>query len=227
MRTLSVVENAEDAHPAVETELDEAAERALRAGATPPLRYLGAGMTGIVFCDKEGLAYKVGRARGTTPSPSIYRGLRDEAQFLADAAQVPWVRDHVAQVVDFDDAGVVIVRECVQGRPGGWGAPRGLSDTFNEIAQRMEKNKAAEWGSPEAKEDSFVWVGDKWVLVDAGSARRLGYNLLRYVEDTLRGRVRHPERLDDLAFYVRREVQEGAVRAEDAEPVLAALRTAE
>jgi hypothetical protein len=218
-----VVENPEDVDARVLPELDEAAARALRAGANPPLTYLGAGMTGIVFCDAGQLAFKVGRARGSVPAPSIYRGLHDEAAFLAAAARVPFVRDHVAKVFGFDATYVVIVRECVRGRPGGWGAPRGLSDTFNEIARRMEKNKDAEWGSPEAKENSFVWTGDKWVLVDAGSAHRLGYNLLRYVDATLRGRVKHPEQLSDLAYYVRREIQEGAVRPEDGKAILERL----
>jgi hypothetical protein len=84
---------------------------ALEAGAVPPLEYLGIGMTGVVFRDREGLAYKV-------PRPGAEDSIADEADWLRTASQVPYVRDHVVRFVRLAPNGV-LVREAVEGKRRG------------------------------------------------------------------------------------------------------------
>lgn len=59
----NVIRNARELPEQYREEIEAAAERALGAGARPPLSYVGMGMTGIVFSDRtRNLAYKVARS---------------------------------------------------------------------------------------------------------------------------------------------------------------------
>lgn len=179
-------------------EIERAAERAVRSGASPELEYIGIGMTGVVFCD-DGYAYKVAR---TTYSKET---LGEEAEWLATASQIPEVNDYVAGFIDWDRHEGVITRECVRGHGGTWGASSKAAKIFDTVAPYM---LAAGWTMPEFKEDSVVFDdAGRGKIVDASMASRVSNRLLAYVESVLEGR-RNPrsiETLHDFAFYVRRE----------------------
>lgn len=102
------VEYAADRYPALATELPDATDRALRAGAQAPLRYLGAGANGIVLCDARKRGYKVARSRET------FASLADEAEWLSVASNDPTIRNHVAKFRAWHPTIGVIERECVQ-----------------------------------------------------------------------------------------------------------------
>jgi len=195
-------------------ELDEAAARAVQAGAIGDLTYQGAGATGIVFCDERENAYKVAR-RGRETS------VAEEAEWLAKATQVPGVREHVARNARYDKKRNVIVRECV---PGTVGTPRQTSKLF-DIHQKIRASMAPYgWLAPEFKEDSYVMVrGRGPVLVDASSALRVGGELVRYTQDVLAGRRPQTESLGDIAFAIRQE-RGSSIPAAVADKLLAKLR---
>jgi hypothetical protein len=190
-------------------EIPDSVGRALDAGAAPPLEFMGAGASGIIYCDGEGSAVKVYR---WYRNPELFRYKEAEAEFLADAGKSR-VKDSVAAFYDWDPDLEVLFRECVRGRPGGWGTS-GLSKLHDEIAREMERFG---WTPPEYKEDSFVVESrhdrptGRVVLVDAGSTHRIGDNLVRYVGEALAGERKHPERPEEMRFFLRREVREGAV----------------
>src|SRR5579864_7234192 len=79
-------------------ELPDAIDRALKAGARPPLRFLGAGMTAIVLGDKGHKAFKVGRHPGTDIAQ---RTLTAEAEWLQDANEIGVLRNCVVRFVKF------------------------------------------------------------------------------------------------------------------------------
>ncbi len=176
--------------------LRDAAYRALEAGAEPPLEYIGAGATGIVFCDPR-FAFKVARhRRGHT--------LEDEAEWLETAAGIPEVTPYVAYLERWDPKQRVIVRECVRGDRGTWGGSSKIHALWDQIAPYM---LAEGWTMPELKEDSVIFVDGVPKIVDAGMVSRISNRLLGYVEDVLDGRIT-PDEYEDwstLAFYVRRE----------------------
>lgn len=178
------------------TSMSDAAYRALEAGAEPPLEYIGAGATGIVFCDPY-FAFKVARhAQGRT--------IADEAEWLETAAAIPEVAPYVARLEHYDPENRVIVRECVRGDRGTWGGSGKIRALWDHIAPYM---LAEGWTMPELKEDSVVFVDGAPKIVDAGMASRVSNRLLEYVEDILDGRI-DPDDFEDvstLAFYVRRE----------------------
>lgn len=177
-------------------ELDEAARRAAAAGAVGDLEYQGAGATGIVFCDEHQTAFKVAR-RGREDSVS------EEAEWLAKAAQVPGVREHVARGARYNKKHAVLVRECVRGSTG---TPRQTSKLFDLHKSIRSGMTPYGWLSPEFKEDSYVMTrGRGPVLVDASSAVRVGKELVRYAQDVLAGRRPQTERLEDIAWAVRQE----------------------
>lgn len=176
--------------------LRDATYRALEAGAEPPLEYIGAGATGIVFCDPS-FAFKVARhRRGHT--------LEDEAEWLETAASIPEVAPYVAHLERWDPEQRVIVRECVRGDRGTWGGSSKIHALWDQIAPYM---LAEGWTMPELKEDSVIFVDRVPKIVDAGMVSRISNRLLGYVEDVLDGRIT-PDEYEDwstLAFYVRRE----------------------
>jgi hypothetical protein len=195
-------------------ELDEAAGRAVQAGAVGDLTYQGAGATGIVFCDAHNVAYKVAR-RGREPS------VAEEAEWLARASQVPGVREHVARNPRYDKKRDVLVRECVQGEVG---TPRRTSKLFDVHQGIRAAMKPYGWLAPEFKEDSYVMTRDRGpVLVDASSALRVGKELVRYAQDVLSERRPQTERLEDIAFAIRQERGE-TIPAAVADTLLSKLR---
>jgi hypothetical protein len=199
---------------ALGAELDEAADRAARAGAVGDLEYQGAGATGIVFCDDRGNAFKVAR-RGREDS------VAEEAEWLAKAAQVPGAREHVARNTRYDKKHDVLVRECVRGKTGTPLQTSKLFDIHKDIRKAMGPYG---WLSPEFKEDSYVMErGRGPVLIDASSAVRIGGELVRYAQDVLAGRRSQTERLEDIAWAVRQE-RGGSIPTAVADKLLAKLR---
>lgn len=199
---------------ALGAELDEAAVRAVEAGAVGDLTYQGAGATGIVFCDARKTAYKVAR-RGREDSVS------EEAEWLVKAGQVPGVREHVARNARYDKKRDVLVRECV---PGPVGTSRQTSKLFDLHKGIRAAMTPYGWLSPEFKEDSYVMArGRGPVLVDASSALRVGAELVRYTQDVLAARRPQTERLEDIAFAIRQE-RGGSIPEAVADKLLAKLR---
>lgn len=209
----------EHAPQVVKMELPNITARAISAGAVPPLSYMGAGMTSVVFCDANGRGWKVARR----PNASLRRSLLEEAEWLADAGQVPYVQDHVTKIHAFHKAEIAIERECVKGRTGGWGSS-GIRQVHDEISARMEPFG---WSAPEFKEDSYVLSpGRGWVLVDASMPRRFGPKLIQKVTDLLTGRDDTDsgyERPSDYAFAVRIEMQNGTIDKDVGEQLLSRL----
>jgi hypothetical protein len=198
-RAIDAISNLDDIQPSLleGDSMSDAAYRALEAGAEPPLEYIGAGATGIVFCDPH-LAFKVARHRRG-------RTLEDEAEWLETAIGIPEVRPHVARVERWDPKHRVIVRECVRGSRGTWGGSRKIHELWDYIAPYM---LAEGWTMPELKEDSVIFDDSgRPKIVDAGMASRVSNRLLGYVDAVLDGRI-DPDKYEDpstLAFYVRRE----------------------
>ena len=196
----SFVNGAQYVPDVVLPQMPDVVQRAINAGAEPPLEYIGAGMTSVVFCSHN-IAYKV--ARNTA-----VRFLDDESEWLETAASVPWVQDRVAEFFHFDPENVVIVRACPL--PGEDMTPYrfgegNLFDLHREIERHMIEHG---WTSPEFKPDSYVITVRGPVLVDASMPSRVGARLLDYANDLIDGR-RDPgphERPSDIAFSVRMEL---------------------
>jgi len=195
-------------------ELEDAAMRAVRAGAVGDLTYQGAGATGIVFCDERGIAYKVAR-------PGREASIAEEAEWLERAQHVPGAREHVARHARYDTQHRVLVRECVIGPSG---TLRQTSRLFGVHGQIRAAMKPYGWLAPEFKEDSYVLArGRGPVLVDASSALRVGGELVRYAQDVLSGRRMPEERLEDIAFAIRQE-RDDSIPAAVADLLLAKFR---
>jgi len=220
-RAERAITNPEDAPSRFRLEVTSAALRAIRTGAEPPLEYMGIGQTSVVFCDPH-FAFKVARGKG--------RALAEEAEWLRTAGTIREVRPHVAKLEAWDPENLVIVRECVRGTRGTWGANKKIHDLWDNIAPYI---LAEGWLMPELKEDSVVFVDGGLtpearagarplprrsaarsarvpgtpVIVDAGFVSRVSNRLLRYVEDILDGKI-SPDEYEDystLAFYIRSE----------------------
>lgn len=180
---------------------DDAAARAVRAGAQGPLTWLGAGETAHVFRDASGAAWKT--ARG----PSDVQTLAVEADWLRDAGRVPGVAEHVATLRRWHPAEGVIERDCPMPRQRRTDERRLLA-LHNLVSARMWP---LGWTSPEWKLDSWVWSVEGPKLVDAGRARMVGWKYARYVADVLAGR-RPPlsfERGELVAWLLRRDAPSG------------------
>lgn len=195
--------NPEDVPQVVARQIDSCVERTIEAGAKLPLTYLGAGMTAIVLCDERRHAFKAARS----PTPTTYAGHEAEAEYLMTASSDARVRGKVAHFINWYPSLQVLERECVDGRPGGWGT-RGLREAF-EYIQRVMKEHG--WSGPEFKEDSFVQAERGLVLVDAGFVYRHRENLVRYIEEVLAGKRMHPDPPSDLAFALRISMIDGEV----------------
>jgi len=177
-------------------QLDDAAKRAVAAGAQGELEFQGAGMSGIVFCDEHGTAYKVARMGGEST-------VAEETEWLQKAEQIPGVREHVAKGARYDKKNHVLVRECVQGKTG---TPRNTSKLFDIHKDIRKAMTPYGWLSPEFKEDSYVYArGRGPVLVDASMAVRVGGELVKYAQDVIENRRAMHERLSDIAFAIRSE----------------------
>lgn len=203
---LSDLENPQDVPQYILPEIKDALIRAGRSGARPPLEYVGAGMYGIVFCDQGGHAWKV--ARGDPGSPFIRESVAIEYEWLRDAAGSEIARN-VSKVYDVHPEQLVLERECVRGRPGGWADDRKLHDLHEKIEKVMIPRG---WSAPEFKENSYIIKPDGVaVLVDISMAMRVGMNLAGYVEDALEGRRWTHERWRDLAFSLLSEMRHKTV----------------
>lgn len=200
----------------ISSEMEDAVQRAIAAGAQPPLEFIGAGMTGIVLCEQRsgGRAFKVARKRS-----ALF--LEDEAEWLAMANRIPGVREHVARFYGYDAENFVVIRECARlKRTDWWKRSPKLTDIHKRIGRLMEPYG---WSAPEFKEDSYVSTARGPILVDASMPHRLGRNMVKFVLDVLAGRryqANRLERLQDLAYYVRREATEKAIPKEIANQVI-------
>lgn len=189
-------------------EIRDAASRAVAAGARAPLEYLGMGGYGIVFRDAR-RTWKVAR------SAFAARGIAEEYEWFRTAASVPWVRDHVVRVYAFHPQQGVLERESIEERTGrlGWTRPerRQTWAIHKEIQDRMIPYG---WSAPEYKDTSYIHVrGRGAVLFDGSMAHVLGSRMARYVTDILDGRIAPDayENAGTLAFFIRREVDAGAL----------------
>lgn len=195
----------------VRDEIGDAAHRAAAAGARLPLEFMGVGMYGIVFCGREGHAWKVFRMGPEGPSRFIFDVLTGEFEWLRDAAETP-ISGNVAKVFAVHPDEVVLERECVPGTPGGWADERSLWDLHVSIEKAMVP---VGWSAPEFKGSSYIIREDGTpVLVDISMAQRLGMNIAGYVEDRLAARREGHETWHDLAFFVLREIREKAIPKE-------------
>jgi hypothetical protein len=185
-----------------EPDVASAARRSLEVGAEPPLEYKGTGMTGVVFCDRRGVAYKAARQ----PEEAIGRKLiEDEAAWLAAASTVPEVRDHVAHFRHYYPEQVVIERECIDERERRYrsGDDQKKLDLHREIGRAM---RPYGFQGVEFKEDSYRWYpGRGWVFVDASMPILTGTRLVAHAVEVLRGRRFHGERPRDVAWELRME----------------------
>ncbi len=190
-------------HPGILHELPEAFRRAVRAGANPPLDYVGAGQYGIVFCDESGAAWKVARLGHGEDPRFMTEQFGNEYEWMLDAAGTP-IAGNVARVYAFHPEEIVVERECVDGRPGTWADGTRLSRIHNRIHKVMGRER--NWSSPEFKEDSYV-VKDNGtpILVDISMVQRYGMNLAGWIEDVLSGRRKTRAPWHDLAFYLLQE----------------------
>jgi hypothetical protein len=192
------VENPSQVDAVVRGEVAEAERRARKAGARGALRYVGAGASGIVFCDAR-RAFKVSRWR----KGFARDGFTSEAEWLQAANRNRIARKHVAKFYRYHPGLMVIERECVEGRRGRWSDGTKLYAIHEKIGKAMHPD----WSAPEFKEDTYIFRerDNRPVLVDAGSAHRKGPTLARYVEDVLNKRRKAVEPLRDMAFAVRWE----------------------
>lgn len=153
-------------------------------------------MSGIVFCDEKGVAYKVARRHRENT-------VAEETEWLRKAEQVPGAREHVAQGARYDDQHHVLIRECVRGKTG---TPRNTSKLFSLHKDIREAMTPYGWLAPEFKEDSYVFTrGRGPVLIDASMALRVGSVLVKYAQDLLEKRRPQHESLQDVAFAVLQE----------------------
>jgi hypothetical protein len=200
-------------------ELPSVIERALKAGARPPLTFLGAGMYGVVLADARS-AYKVARHK----TPANLASIRDEAEWLRVATRV--IPSMVARYKRHYPALGVLVRENVKGRPGGWSKSTKTQALDKAIREAMRPHN---YSGPEYKDDSYIANEETGAikLVDASSTNMIGDRLTSHVEAVLRGEVPFAERLSDLAFYVRSDIDDERVATDRARArhVLEQLRT--
>lgn len=203
------LENPRDVPVFLIPEIGNAVERARKSGANGPLEYVGAGMYGIVFCDRRNHAWKV--ARGDPGSPFIRDTVAVEYEWLRDAASSEISRN-AARVYSVHPKELVLERECVRGRPGAWADDRRLHELHAKIEKAMLPRG---WTAPEFKENSYIIRPDGTpVLVDISMAMRVGANLVGYVEDVLEGRRGTFERPRDLAFALLSEMRHKTVPEE-------------
>lgn len=201
-------------------QMPDVVARALAAGARPPLEYVGAGMTGVVFCAGD-IAYKI--ARDTQPID--HHIFEEEAEWLKAAARVPGVASHVARFRHFDPENLVIERDCPHPDPdmSAWryGENR-LFDLHRQIEHEMIPHG---WTAPEFKPDSYVLTTRGPVLVDASMPSRVGDELAQYVRDVVAGeRELWTTRPTDLAFSVRREIGQ-TLSKDEADQLLGLMRS--
>jgi hypothetical protein len=215
----------EEAHSAVRAHVIEAAHKAVEAGADPKdMEYLGAGMEGILFVS-GGKAFKVGRASMAAKKP-VFGGkpktLRNEAEAMQSLENTPAAK-FVAKVHRYDEKHDVIVREMVEGRPGGWGQGKQARAAYDIIVEELKKQ---EWSAPEFKEDSFILSEDgaSIKMVDVGLIFPRGQREVRHVEQILSGaKSKDDISLLDVGFSIRTLLSEGELKPEKARKMRAQI----
>jgi len=151
----------------------DAARRALSVGAVPVLSYKGMGAEGVVFCDRRGHAFKVGRHQGPD---SIGQALRREAEWFYVASQIPEIRRNVARFIAFYKDENVLERECIE---KGYTGRRPNDNRWELNRTFLRAMRPYGRGAPEFKEDSFVYArGRGYVLVDGGFSCDTGRKLV-------------------------------------------------
>jgi hypothetical protein len=184
----------------VQPQMPDIVRRALAAGARPPLEYMGAGMTGVVFCAGD-IAYKV--ARDTRPIDHQF--FEEEAEWLRAVTAVPEVAPHVVHFRGFDPDNLVIVRDCPVADPD-QSAWRYGENKLHDLHRQIERDMIPHgWTAPEFKLDSYVLTTRGPVLVDASMPSRVGEELARYVEAVAADERPLWTTPEDLAFAVRME----------------------
>lgn len=211
-----LVSNPEDVDSRILSEMESALRRTMSAGGKPPFEYVGAGMTGIVLASGD-RAWKVSRRRP-------YSTLEEEAEWLETAGEIPEVSPYVAKLHRYHPAEGIIEREYVQGRPGGWSWETKIRDLWDALQPHM---LAAGWTMPEFKADSVIRdESGNLKIVDASMPSRVSGRLLRHIRDVIEGRKVTEERLSDLAFHLRTEVQDsrgGKMNEKEAQEILERL----
>lgn len=193
-------------------DMDSAMERAVAAGAIPPLTYRGTGMTAHVFTDTTGRAFKVGRiALGeTAPSPTVRRLLTDEAAWLKTANRGRVTREWVPRFYGFDPVNLVIVRDFVSGLSYGRHPKTGdyLDTQSNKRHEQLEAEMLKRgWTAPEAKPESWAWDEEdpsRGRIFDAGFVSKTGKRLVAAALQALKTGASREE-LNDLMRSVRNE----------------------
>lgn len=201
MKSPALIANPDDIPSRYESDVTRAARRAVRmAGARAPLQYIGLGMTGVVFCDRRDIAFKVARK----PNESISRKLiTEEANWLRVASTVPSIRGRVARFRRYHRSAAILERECVHATRPERRPARQRWDIHREIESAMLPYG---YTAPEYKDDSYVFTrGRGWVLVDASMPSEVGSRLAARAAETLRGKRFLNERPSDLAFQIRME----------------------
>lgn len=135
-------------------------QRAINAGADPStLKIIGEGGEGVVFTDRTGKVFKVGK-----------KDLYNEAVALSVLAQY----DYAPRFYGYDNKNNVIVRDYVEGKIGRWGDD--LWDHYQTIGKILNENDLTR---PEYKEESFVFLPDGRVhMYDVGFVHLLGKRLV-------------------------------------------------
>lgn len=197
----------EEAHAVIKKDVVAAAHRAIGAGAdATKIKYVGAGAEGIIFEDGSGKAFKVGRSKRST--------LRNEAE-ATQSLEGTAAAKFVPKVYNYDAERDVVVRDKIEGRPGGWGT-RGLRDAYEVIVAELEKK---EWSAPEFKEDSFILdeSGKNPKMIDIGFVHPRGQREVKYVERILAGAKSKADiDLLDIGFSIRSLISEGHLSLEKA-----------
>lgn len=199
----------EQAHSAVRDQVVAAAQRAVAAGAdAKKLRYVGAGAEGIVFRQGD-KAFKVARTRG--------RKLEMEAAAIEALSGHP----NAPKFHKYDAENDVLVREHVEGKPGGWSDADKLHKVHEELGKKL---KGAELTAPEFKEDSFVITPDGTPkLVDAGFVNPTGSRAARVLADRI-GQAKPSDDAFTLRFKLRSAFSHGDIDHATALKLAAKLR---
>jgi hypothetical protein len=194
----------------------DATERALLAGAVPPLRFAGAGAQGIVICDSRDRAFKVGR-KVSADMNFTRREIEGEYEWLLAAAAHPPTAHMVPKVYALHRELAVLERECVPGEAPDWRDPHmKWYESFLEVPG---------WKPPEHGRKQWVMAPRGPVMVDAGFALRTGPVLAEHVMAIVRGdKPIHDVAPRHLIWALHAEVHSGRLRPELALEAMVAIR---
>ncbi len=195
--------------------------RAVAAGAdADSIRYFSAGGEGVLFRDKTGRVFKVGRLHGVRNGfgdGDILNPLQSEAEAGAALAE----HGLAPRVHKYDKDHDVIVRDHVEGRHGSWADASKLWDHHQvKIAKTL---RDAGFTRPEFKEDSYIFGADgSPKIVDVGFTNPMGKRLAAQ----LRAMEISPSspRQFDIQTDVNNAVEDGALTYPEARDMLMRLK---